>query len=72
MTKRFLIVFQDNDNKIYYLNNLGGVSEIIDNKIVNYQKQIYLILFQAIVFDMIISLGKSIFMYQIIVLITIH
>lgn len=33
MTNRFIIVFQDRDNKIYYLNNLGGVSEIIDNKI---------------------------------------
>lgn len=33
MENRFLIVFQDRDNKIYYLNNLGGVSEIIDNKI---------------------------------------
>lgn len=33
MKNRFLIVFQDRDNKIYYLNNLGGVSEIIDNKI---------------------------------------
>ena len=33
MKNRFLIVFQDNDNKIYYLKNLGGVSEIIDNKI---------------------------------------
>lgn len=33
MKKRFLIIFQDRDNKIYYLNNLGGVSEIIDNKI---------------------------------------
>ena len=33
MENRFLIVFQDRDNKIYYLNILGGVSEIIDNKI---------------------------------------
>ena len=33
MANKFLIVFQDRDNKIYYLNNLGGVSEIIDNKI---------------------------------------
>ena len=33
MVKKFLIVFQDRDNRIYYLNILGGVSEIIDNKI---------------------------------------
>ena len=33
MKNKFLIAFQDRDNKIYYLNNLGGVSEIIDNKI---------------------------------------
>lgn len=33
MANKFLIVFQDRDSRIYYLNILGGVSEIIDNKI---------------------------------------
>ena len=33
MENKFLIVFQDRDSRIYYLNSLGGVSEIIDDKI---------------------------------------
>ena len=33
MKNKFLIIFQDRNKRVYYLNNLGGVSEIIDNKI---------------------------------------